>query len=468
MIFKRGGTNYHVRVRFRGKLYQFPTRQSNPDTARRLEREFRERLALEDAGLALPARLRTGDAPRTIGQMLDALELDLKLRGKLPAEGTRKRSADKALCNLNRARRDFGRLTPRELTAEFVDRYIEGRLAAGNKPASINRATQLLRQALGLARKRGHVREIPDIKRLSENGNARRGFCSEPEFRKFCSYLPPHLADFATFAYLTGMRFGEITSLKWEDVRDDTITLLAQNAKGDGRADNARSIPCVGELREILERRRAARDAVLKGQRPCPLIFHCEGRRIQSICNLGPWRRARTLTGRPLLFHDLRRSFARNADEAGISRAVVMQIAGWRSESMWRRYNIVNLDRTRTALEQLQEFRERTVQAQQAQPQADGLPVASAQHVDLAKSQGQSSVGGGSTTGEARRGAAAHGTEAKPRSGAKCHGQESRHSSTSNTPTQHSAVPPGIPPSPVPAPYPAPAPPAPEGAAVRA
>ena len=118
--------------------------------------------------MPLPARLKSAQGTQTVCTFLDALETDYKLRGKLAG-----RSGKKAAYNLNRARRDFGRLAPRELTAEWIDKYIEARLAAGNKPSSINRTTQLIGQALNLAVDRHHLVRVPKIRHLSESGNAR-------------------------------------------------------------------------------------------------------------------------------------------------------------------------------------------------------------------------------------------------------------------------------------------------------
>jgi hypothetical protein len=42
------------------------------------------------------------------------------------------------------------------------------------------------------------------------------------------------------------------------------------------------------------------------------------------------------------LFHDARRTGARNLRIAGVSEGVIMQIGGWRTRSVFERYNIQN------------------------------------------------------------------------------------------------------------------------------
>lgn len=268
-----------------------------------------------------------------------------------------------------RADEDFGISLAARLTPEKFDEYRKRRLADGDKPASINRPLQLIRQAYILAINRNELSRVPYIRFLSEKGNARKGFCEETEFRNIMNFLPEYLKDFALFGYCTGMRCGEIRSLKWEYVKGDVIELQAEDAKGDGGEENARLIPMVGrDLSGVLERRKAARQVKDNAGNTAlaALLFHHNGHAIVDIRKA--WKSACKKAGVPnRLFHDLRRSAVKNLDEAGVPRDVAMSLSGHRSQSMYSRYNISDVKRKRTALEKVQEFRDRMAAEQAAQ-----------------------------------------------------------------------------------------------------
>jgi integrase len=153
------------------------------------------------------------------------------------------------------------------------------------------------------------------------------------------------------------MRFGEIRSLAWANVKGDVIELEAAHSKnGEGRA-----IPMVGaDLAGILARRKQARNVKRDGTTTiAALIFHHNGNPIVDIRKA--WKTACKKAGVPnLLFHDLRRVAVTALDRAGVPREVAMRISGHKSQSMYSRYRIVPDKDVREALERTQLFREAT------------------------------------------------------------------------------------------------------------
>lgn len=150
---------------------------------------------------------------------------------------------------------------------------------------------------------------------------------------------------------MTGWRKGSIESLRWADVGDDAIFLRAEKSE----TRKPETMPLEGELAAIIERRRAA--AILKGDEPEPwfaeYVFHNNGEPIRDFRKA--WATARKKANvSHRLFHDLRRTAARNMITAGVPQAVAMKITGHRTDSMFRRYAIVNEEQKCEALAKTQ------------------------------------------------------------------------------------------------------------------
>ena len=240
-------------------------------------------------------------------------------------------------------------------TNALQDRSIESKVLHGKAKATVNRETQLLGQAFRLAIERKKLRAAPKIRRLSEKGNERCGFFEKADFEALVEQLPDYLQDFTRFGFLTGWRKGEIASLVWSDLDLDAriIILRGQEAKNG----HSRKVPLEGELWAIIERRCNARrykqpdDTVGISQH----VFHREGKPI------GDYRKAWASASKKArlegkLFHDFRRTAARNMRRAGVSEKVCMDLLGHKTTSMFHRYNITDERDLREAIQNPQQY----------------------------------------------------------------------------------------------------------------
>ena len=397
-IFQRkGSTLLWCAYYLRGKEYRESTGESDPEQAARFLKRRLKEVGADEIGakpFVGPQQERVKISCGIIaeeqrkpdcGCLCCALERDFKLREK---------DSPQNLSNIKRVRLDFAGRRAASLTAEQVDKYIEERLAEGYAPASVNRITQTLAQAFSLAVERKRLSQLPMIRHLSEKGNERKGFFENTEFRAVVQNLPEGLQDFARCAYLTGWRKGEIRSLRWEDVDGDVIRLRAENAKNG----KARSVAIEGELAELLERRRVARQ-VKKDSSPVilsALIFHRNGEPIGDFRKA--WATACVMAGLGKLvcprcngavdaeykcagcsrewdrdelkyvgriFHDFRRTAVRDMVRAGVPETVAMSISGHKTRSMFDRYNIANERDQREALRATEAYRQQQAAQQQ-------------------------------------------------------------------------------------------------------
>jgi len=175
--------------------------------------------------------------------------------------------------------------------------------------------------------------------------------------------LPADLRDFVLFAWHTGMRKNEIRSLAWANVDGDIIRLRAEDSKNG----EPRLIPLVGELAELMERRRAARQFEIAGVPViASLIFHRAGEPVGDIRK--SWATACRKAGVRRLFHDLRRSACKNMLAAGVPQSVAMKISGHKTDAMFRRYAVSDETTVRTALLQTQAHQKTVVENVVAMP----------------------------------------------------------------------------------------------------
>jgi integrase len=162
---------------------------------------------------------------------------------------------------------------------------------------------------------RGRVRFLlkPEIKKLLEA-------CSESQ--------NPHLHCIALLAVSTGMRLGEILTLKRSQIDITKQRLILENTKnGDSRAVTLAG-PALAEITERLNKPGGADDLLFPGRRP--------GKPIEIK---KAWTNARKRAGiKDFRFHDLRHCASSLLLESGASLGQLAEVLGHRTLQMVKRY----------------------------------------------------------------------------------------------------------------------------------
>jgi Family of unknown function (DUF6790) len=115
----------------------------------------------------------------------------------------------------------------------------------------------------------------------------------------------------------------------------------------------------IRELRACLEAQREAAEALQRTKGAViPWGFHSNGRPIKDLHKA--WRAACLDAGYPgRIPHDFRRTAVRNLERAGVPRSTAMKMTGHKTESVYRRYAIVDEGMLREGSEKLTAGRRR-------------------------------------------------------------------------------------------------------------
>ncbi len=347
-LYRRpNSTHWWAKFRVAGKVVRVSTGTDN----KRLAKDFLDVNAGKiAAGKPMPVKLDR--------ILFDELRADLS--GFYKATGTLRHpdDAERRLRHLDAAFRGWPavNITPAAITDYVVKRqgetvpvWRDGQYVPGPNPvaaATVNRELAMLKRCLRLAVRNGKLLRVPAIDMLKES-SPRAGFLDEPAFRAIVRHLEPDTALAATIGYETAWRIqSEVLPLTWSrvDVQAGAIRLDAGMSK-NGEARTAFLGPDTARM--LVEQR--ARVGALERElgRIIPEVFpHLDkgplrGQRIREFRKA--WYRACRRAGHPgVLLHDLRRSGVRSLIRSGVPERVAMTISGYKTRSVFDRYNITS------------------------------------------------------------------------------------------------------------------------------
>lgn len=194
--------------------------------------------------------------------------------------------------------------------------------------ATVNRHLSAVSAVLHYAHAQGWIASVPAIPKRAEP-KRRVMWATEEQAQALLDALPLHWRTKAAFSLETGLRRHNVTHLRWSqiDMRQGLAWVHADEAKG-------------GKLLRVV----LTADALelLRTQKGQHKTYCFPGERITPVQRIEAkvWRAACKKAGLPSAFrwHDLRHTWASWHVQRGTSLQVLMELGGWESFEMVKRY----------------------------------------------------------------------------------------------------------------------------------
>jgi integrase len=184
------------------------------------------------------------------------------------------------------------------------------------KDATINRDLSVLRHLLYWAVDEQLLAQNPLARlKMPAERRIRRQILSVAEEASLLAVAKGHLRTMIVIALDTGMRRGEITSERWEDIDFSQKIISVTHSKTPG--GESREIPLTDRLYALL----------FEHRKPNGLVIEFQGQPVRIIKTT--WRTAlKNAKIRHVRFHDLRHTFNTRLMESGVLQEVRMAIMG--------------------------------------------------------------------------------------------------------------------------------------------
>jgi integrase len=355
----------------RGKVFRESSHETDKGKA---ERMLRKRLGELEAGTFAGPQVERIKVP----ELAEDLIRDYRINGRKSLDDVQARWT----LHLEPF---FGYMRVIDVTSQQIAQYVDDRQQEGASNATVNRELAALKRMfhLGLQATPPKVLRMPAFPHMREN-NVRKGFLEDDQFRALVADAELWFRALVECGRTYGWRVSELIGLKVEQV--DLAQKVIRLEPGTTKNSDGREVFMTDTVRALLS-------ACVQGKKPDAHVFtRPDGSQVRSF--RVTWERACSRIGvgqttcadcsepmdsgracpkcksqrsvySGLIFHDLRRTAARNLRRAGIPETVIMKIGGWRTRSVFERYAIVSRTDIADAMRKLQQSEDAT-EAQQS------------------------------------------------------------------------------------------------------
>jgi integrase len=246
----------------------------------------------------------------------------------------------------------FGGMRAIDVTSEQLSRYVDKRQQEDAANATINRELAALKRMFRLGQQSTPPKVVraPKFPKLAED-NVRKGFLEDGQYRKLIEYCPElWFRSLVECGRTYGWRVSELLSMRVNQL--DIAQRVIRLEPGTTKNRDGREVLMTDSVYSLLS-------ALAHGKLPTDYVFtRTNGNPVRDFRLT--WKNACAHAGVPqLLFHDLRRTGARNLRRAGVAEGIIMKIGGWRTRSVFERYAIVSRSDMSDAILKLQESENR-------------------------------------------------------------------------------------------------------------
>jgi integrase len=249
-----------------------------------------------------------------------------------------------------------------QITARELDHYMNLRRAKV-KPATVNREFSCIKHMFTKAIQWGYLSENPlqPVKKFKEPPGRVR-YLMDKEIDRLLASCAEHIKPMVIMALNTGMRKGEILSLKWSDIDLKNRMITVKKTKNN----ETRMIPINGILYHALR--------TIGPELGCQHVFtNHQGKSYGDITKgfKAALKRARIDDFR---FHDLRHTFASRLVMAGVDIRTVQELLGHRDITMTMRYSHLSSTHLKEAVKRLEVGTEYGTTEKQENPECLAKP----------------------------------------------------------------------------------------------
>jgi len=244
----------------------------------------------------------------------------------------------------------FGNIAIEDINNQIVEKYKREKMKTSICNKTINNQLAVLRKCLDTAVEWEILENMPKIKRL-KTPPSKFHYLQENECELLLKNANGNLKDMILLGLRTGLRFGEIIALTWEDVDFNRKMLsinksISKGLLGTTKSNRNRYLPLSLQLCKMLENKKRIGEYIFssKDKKALNQARYCK--LLHKVC--------KQIGIKKIGWHVLRHTFASHLIQKGVSLKAVQELLGHSDIQTTMRYAHLNSDNLRAAIDVLE------------------------------------------------------------------------------------------------------------------